>query len=91
MPKIPTLWRLNYHLKAEDGEADLLYEEVAGLSQQNNEVCWGAVVLGAGQHQGHRMHQRANLTPHIRRLHVLHFIKNMLKGPQVCADVPCFL
>lgn len=91
MQKIQLPWDWIATWQREDRAADLLYEEVAGLLQQNNEACWGVVVSGVGPHQAHRVHQRANLTPDIRKLHVLHVLEQTLQGPQVGADVPRLL
>ena len=71
--------------------ADLLYEEVADLLKQNDEACMGVVVSGVGPYQTHDVHQRPDLTPDIRKLRVLHFLKPTLQGSQVYANVLCLL
>lgn len=67
--------------------AHLLDEEVADLLQQNDEPRWLVVVFAVGPHQTHRVHQRADLTPRLRELHVLDVLKAPLQGLQIGADV----
>ena len=70
--------------------ADLLYEEVAGLLQQKDEVLWCVVVSGVCPDQAYCVHQRANLTSDFRKIAALHVLKQALEGHQVDADVLCF-
>lgn len=71
----------------EETAADLLYEEVASLLQQNNEALWGVVVTGVGPHQAYCVHQRADLTSDLRKVCTLNVLKQPLQGVQIGADV----
>lgn len=68
--------------------ADLLYEEVAGLLQQNDEPRRGVVISGVGPHQADGVHQGADLTSDLGKLCALHVLEETLEGLQIGADVP---
>lgn len=57
----------------------LMYEEVAGVLQQDNDACWTVVISGIGPNQAHRVHQRPDLSLHVGELDVLQFFKERLQ------------
>lgn len=59
--------------------AHLMYEEVAGVLQQNNDACWTVVISGIGPNQAHHVHQRPDLSLHVGELHVLQVLKERLQ------------
>lgn len=59
--------------------AHLMYEKVAGVLQQNNDVCWTVVISGISPNQAHHVHQRLDLSLHVGELHVLQVLKERLQ------------
>lgn len=59
--------------------ANLLYEEVADLLQQNNETWRRAEVSAVGPHQAHSVHQGANLTSDLRKLYILNVFNELME------------
>lgn len=59
--------------------AHLIYEEVAGVLQQNNNACWTVVISGIGPNQAHHVHQRPDLSLHVGELRVLQVLKERLQ------------
>lgn len=59
--------------------AHLVYEEVAGVLQQNNDACRTVVISGIGPNQAHQVHQWPDLSLHAGELHILQVLKERLQ------------